>query len=285
MASGSGMILRCDYCPKLFAHPTHLQSHIYRHTGEKPYSCEHCGKKFNDKSNLRQHKFTHEDKDRFKCMSCGQTFTQRRTYRAHLKAHESKNSEKSNGTDGSVNVGVYYKVGDVITGDTEIAGKQASMNSESAAVHSQMQGVNIESSGENFNLENQGNYIQLGQVEMDQVRSGETEIIQIGQGYGQGHSIAGQGGTETGNQNAGVEEIYIVDIGNDKSQPLDLAGLQRLQQDGSGSVMELQKVPETVAEYQIQVEESAMNDGQNYVLVPQSGGDSSTILVWQDGQR
>ena len=88
LATGSKMILKCEYCPKLFAHPTHLQAHVNRHTGEKPYKCEVCGKTFNDKSNLRQHKYSHDDNEVYHCSYCPKVYTQRRGYRAHLKTHE-----------------------------------------------------------------------------------------------------------------------------------------------------------------------------------------------------
>ena len=93
IATGSKMILKCEYCPKLFVHPTHLKDHINRHKGEKPYKCETCGKVYADKSNLRQHKYSHED-EFYRCSHCLKVYSERRSYRAHLKTHEDEDSGK-----------------------------------------------------------------------------------------------------------------------------------------------------------------------------------------------
>ena len=93
IATGSKMILKCEYCPKLFVHPTHLKDHINRHKGEKPYKCETCGKVYADKSNLRQHKYSHED-EFYRCSYCLKVYSERRSYRAHLKTHEDAESGK-----------------------------------------------------------------------------------------------------------------------------------------------------------------------------------------------
>ncbi|KAF7731817.1 hypothetical protein EC973_008332 [Apophysomyces ossiformis] len=47
----------CRYCQKAFTRPSSLRTHIYSHTGEKPFECteEGCGRKFSVQSNLRRH--------------------------------------------------------------------------------------------------------------------------------------------------------------------------------------------------------------------------------------
>ncbi|RKO98031.1 hypothetical protein CXG81DRAFT_7761, partial [Caulochytrium protostelioides] len=52
----------CPQCPKRFTRPSSLQSHLYVHTGEKPFVCTArgpgaggCGRAFSVLSNLRRH--------------------------------------------------------------------------------------------------------------------------------------------------------------------------------------------------------------------------------------
>ncbi len=54
----------CQYCSKEFSRPSSLQTHIYTHTGEKPFICtfKGCGKKFSVRSNLVRHMKLHEAK-------------------------------------------------------------------------------------------------------------------------------------------------------------------------------------------------------------------------------
>lgn len=53
---------RCTVCDKRFTRPSSLQTHMYSHTGEKPFACEHdgCGRHFSVVSNLRRHKKVHK---------------------------------------------------------------------------------------------------------------------------------------------------------------------------------------------------------------------------------
>ncbi|KAL1992435.1 hypothetical protein VTN49DRAFT_4467 [Thermomyces lanuginosus] len=52
---------KCKVCDKRFTRPSSLQTHMYSHTGEKPYACdvEGCGRHFSVVSNLRRHKKVH----------------------------------------------------------------------------------------------------------------------------------------------------------------------------------------------------------------------------------
>ncbi|KAJ1963218.1 hypothetical protein GGI12_002191, partial [Dipsacomyces acuminosporus] len=51
----------CKHCKKRFTRPSSLTSHIYTHTGEKPFACDfpNCAKRFSVLSNLRRHYKVH----------------------------------------------------------------------------------------------------------------------------------------------------------------------------------------------------------------------------------
>ena len=53
---------KCKVCDKRFTRPSSLQTHMYSHTGEKPFACgvEGCGRNFSVVSNLRRHKKVHK---------------------------------------------------------------------------------------------------------------------------------------------------------------------------------------------------------------------------------
>ncbi|KAI9835504.1 MAG: hypothetical protein M1837_003706 [Sclerophora amabilis] len=53
---------KCKVCDKRFTRPSSLQTHMYSHTGEKPFSCDinGCGRHFSVVSNLRRHKKVHK---------------------------------------------------------------------------------------------------------------------------------------------------------------------------------------------------------------------------------
>ncbi len=53
---------KCKVCDKRFTRPSSLQTHMYSHTGEKPYACDAdgCGRHFSVVSNLRRHRKVHK---------------------------------------------------------------------------------------------------------------------------------------------------------------------------------------------------------------------------------
>ncbi|KAL2258621.1 hypothetical protein VTK26DRAFT_8011 [Humicola hyalothermophila] len=54
---------KCKVCDKRFTRPSSLQTHMYSHTGEKPFACEveGCGRNFSVVSNLRRHRKVHKN--------------------------------------------------------------------------------------------------------------------------------------------------------------------------------------------------------------------------------
>jgi hypothetical protein len=57
---------KCKICDKRFTRPSSLQTHMYSHTGEKPFACEvdGCGRHFSVVSNLRRHRKVHKGEGR-----------------------------------------------------------------------------------------------------------------------------------------------------------------------------------------------------------------------------
>lgn len=70
-------------CGRSFARPSHLQMHLYTHTGERPYGCSLCSKSFGTRGALTKHTRIHTAERPFSCESCGKTFTQRSSWRRH----------------------------------------------------------------------------------------------------------------------------------------------------------------------------------------------------------
>jgi hypothetical protein len=63
VSSSSQKKHKCKVCDKRFTRPSSLQTHMYSHTGEKPFACdvEGCGRHFSVVSNLRRHKKVHKN--------------------------------------------------------------------------------------------------------------------------------------------------------------------------------------------------------------------------------
>ncbi|KAI9493015.1 hypothetical protein BDB00DRAFT_721442, partial [Zychaea mexicana] len=51
----------CTHCRKAFTRPSSLRTHIYSHTGQKPFACtfRDCDKRFSVLSNMRRHMRRH----------------------------------------------------------------------------------------------------------------------------------------------------------------------------------------------------------------------------------
>jgi len=86
---GGQKCLKCGLCNFATAVVKHLESHMRKHTKEKPFKCDEWGKKFRQKLGLkghrqRKHSSTSDSKlKKFVCKECGASFLRR----GHLKNH------------------------------------------------------------------------------------------------------------------------------------------------------------------------------------------------------
>lgn len=53
--SGKAIAYHCSFCGKKFDQRSHYRTHLYTHTGERPFNCELCGLCFTQKSNMTVH--------------------------------------------------------------------------------------------------------------------------------------------------------------------------------------------------------------------------------------
>lgn len=64
----------CQICGFTAQHKGHLNVHIRKHTGERPYQCNKCSKTFSQSSSLNVHQLIHVKQYEFRCVGCARGF-------------------------------------------------------------------------------------------------------------------------------------------------------------------------------------------------------------------
>lgn len=88
---------QCTHCPQTFIAKGHLDSHMLKHNGRKPFICPHpgCGKAYSRANRLKVHErnhvsfcFTPQTGQRpFVCDLCNKSFTDKTNLVTHLRIH------------------------------------------------------------------------------------------------------------------------------------------------------------------------------------------------------
>lgn len=85
-------VFRCTVngCGKLYRRRSHLQSHMRRHTGERPFPCtwESCKWKFSRSDELVRHMRSHSGDKPFNCTTCSKRFARSDHLKKHLRVHQ-----------------------------------------------------------------------------------------------------------------------------------------------------------------------------------------------------
>ncbi len=90
-------LLQCPICKYKTPFRLGLQSHMNRHTGNKPFSCKLCDKSFAAAPGLRSHMWSHTGEKKYKCKHCPQAFFRSDHVKRHMKAKHSDELQKGQG--------------------------------------------------------------------------------------------------------------------------------------------------------------------------------------------
>lgn len=75
----------CTTCWKTFTKKFNYESHMRRHSQEKPFACRHCQRPFARESDCKRHEKGH-DEAAFRCGGCGKEFSRSDTIQSHFRS-------------------------------------------------------------------------------------------------------------------------------------------------------------------------------------------------------
>lgn len=83
---------QCNLCGKNFSSVYTLDTHLKKHSGERPYKCDMCDRRFFTKPHLSEHFYVHGKELPFKCTvtDCHYAFRSNYQLQKHLKTHMKK---------------------------------------------------------------------------------------------------------------------------------------------------------------------------------------------------
>ena len=85
---------KCKQCLKSYSSSGDLTLHLRTHSGEKTFKCEQCPKSFSQSSHLTSHLQTHTGEKPFKCEQCPKMFRNKRSLTGHLQTHTGEKTKK-----------------------------------------------------------------------------------------------------------------------------------------------------------------------------------------------